>query len=174
MFRRCATLMSALLMVASLGWMFWVLLGSLVLRSEKPIQFGLWNPKGQDSVLSGLPGAHMMEHRTTKSRTWSTVLMVYSWDESRVDVPPAWSRLVEAPGFLLAHTTSAGLEQYQVYFPTWLPPIVFGILPALSLHRWRRRRRRAHRGQCLRCGYDLAQNVTGVCPECGNKFGSAA
>ena len=27
---------------------------------------------------------------------------------------------------------------------------------------------RHKRGLCLRCGYDLAGNVSGVCPECGN------
>jgi hypothetical protein len=29
------------------------------------------------------------------------------------------------------------------------------------------RRRRCKRGMCLACGYDLAHNVSGVCPECG-------
>jgi hypothetical protein len=27
---------------------------------------------------------------------------------------------------------------------------------------------RKAKGQCLRCGYDLTGNVSGVCPECGN------
>jgi hypothetical protein len=27
--------------------------------------------------------------------------------------------------------------------------------------------RRWDRGQCVRCGYDLTGNVSGVCPECG-------
>lgn len=31
------------------------------------------------------------------------------------------------------------------------------------LRRWRRRRR----GRCVKCGYDLTGNVSGVCPECG-------
>ena len=29
-------------------------------------------------------------------------------------------------------------------------------------------RRRLQGGQCLRCGYDLTGNVSGVCPECGS------
>ena len=29
-----------------------------------------------------------------------------------------------------------------------------------------RRRRRARKGLCLKCGYDLTGNVSGVCPEC--------
>ena len=31
-----------------------------------------------------------------------------------------------------------------------------------------RRKDRKKRGQCLHCGYDLSDNVSGVCPECGN------
>ncbi len=28
-------------------------------------------------------------------------------------------------------------------------------------------RRRFHEGRCIRCGYNLSGNVSGVCPECG-------
>ncbi len=31
----------------------------------------------------------------------------------------------------------------------------------------RRTRKRAARGLCTRCGYDLTGNVSGTCPECG-------
>ncbi|MHC4698175.1 MAG: hypothetical protein ACYTFA_15685, partial [Planctomycetota bacterium] len=34
------------------------------------------------------------------------------------------------------------------------------------LRRWHRRRK----GLCLKCGYDLTGNVTGVCPECGREL----
>lgn len=39
------------------------------------------------------------------------------------------------------------------------------------LHAWRdeRRRKRRASGLCLRCGYNLAGNVSGVCPECGER-----
>ena len=30
------------------------------------------------------------------------------------------------------------------------------------------RREREANGQCVRCGYDLTGNVSGVCPECGS------
>jgi hypothetical protein len=52
----------------------------------------------------------------------------------------------------------------------WIP---FLLLPGhVGLMLWyrspelRRRERRA-KGLCLRCGYDLHGNVSGVCPECG-------
>ena len=45
---------------------------------------------------------------------------------------------------------------------------VLAIYPTIALIRgpWRRHRRRK-RGLCLKCGYNLAGNVSGVCPECG-------
>ena len=53
--------------------------------------------------------------------------------------------------------------------PTWMPPVVLGAFPLLSL--WglpcRRRKSRMARGQCVTCGYDLTGNLSGVCSECG-------
>ena len=52
--------------------------------------------------------------------------------------------------------------------PTWTVSTIFAAYPMLAffrgpLRRWRRRRR----GLCIRCGYNLEGNVSGVCPECG-------
>ena len=33
-------------------------------------------------------------------------------------------------------------------------------------------RRRARKGYCLTCGYNLTGNISGVCPECGTKITS--
>ncbi len=52
----------------------------------------------------------------------------------------------------------------------WLPCILLGTYPVMVLFRGpllRHRRRR--RGACIKCGYDLTGNATGVCPECGTK-----
>lgn len=54
-------------------------------------------------------------------------------------------------------------------------PLVCGFLLAVAvstgahapLRRWRRRRH----GWCVHCGYNLVGNVSGVCPECGQKTG---
>lgn len=45
---------------------------------------------------------------------------------------------------------------------------ILGIYPAIAFIRgpWRRHRRR-RRGLCIRCGYNLEGNVSGVCSECG-------
>jgi hypothetical protein len=56
--------------------------------------------------------------------------------------------------------------------PYWAIEILAAILPVSALLRWRRRRRRANRlkqGLCAACGYNLRGNVSGVCPECGQR-----
>lgn len=54
--------------------------------------------------------------------------------------------------------------------PLWCPFLLFGTYPVVAfifgpLRRYRRRKR----GLCLKCGYNLTGNVSGVCPECGTK-----
>lgn len=61
-----------------------------------------------------------------------------------------------------------------VAIPLWIPLALFATPPAFALWSTRLRRLRIEAGRCPRCGYDLAGNTTGVCPECGNKIGSAA
>lgn len=55
-----------------------------------------------------------------------------------------------------------------VCLPLWMPLLVFATYPIIAFirgpfRRWRRRKR----GLCIRCGYNLEGNVSGVCPECG-------
>ncbi len=48
---------------------------------------------------------------------------------------------------------------------------ILGFYPAISLFRGPvRRHRRRRRGLCIKCGYNLTGNTTGVCPECGTAF----
>lgn len=49
--------------------------------------------------------------------------------------------------------------------------LVFAVLSPLLARRLLRTSLRAARGQCLRCGYDLRGNTSGVCPECGRRVG---
>jgi len=48
--------------------------------------------------------------------------------------------------------------------PFWLLLLLTAI-PTAWL--WHRDRRRIRPGCCLRCGYDLTGNTSGVCSECG-------
>ncbi|MBI4578634.1 MAG: hypothetical protein HY718_02975 [Planctomycetes bacterium] len=49
----------------------------------------------------------------------------------------------------------------------WGPFVVFMVYPGVAFRAWLIRRRRPSRGLCLHCGYNLAGNTSGVCPECG-------
>jgi hypothetical protein len=62
------------------------------------------------------------------------------------------------------------------WLPSPLMPILIfvpvGILVAVFIERpLRERRRRGRLGLCLKCGYDLRGNISGVCPECGTTAG---
>jgi hypothetical protein len=63
---------------------------------------------------------------------------------------------------------------YAAFCPTWFLILCLGAYPLICLVRgipgWRRNRRRRH-GHCLKCGYNLTGNTSGVCPECGLYFG---
>ena len=52
--------------------------------------------------------------------------------------------------------------------PFWPVSVHLFIYPVVAYYRGPRRRlRRTRKGLCLRCGYNLIGNVSGVCPECG-------
>ena len=69
--------------------------------------------------------------------------------------------------------TSAA-RYWTIHLPLWIPASIFALLFPLAsvpLYRlWHRRRN----GLCLRCGYNLEGNVSGVCPECGEAIGQDA
>lgn len=57
-----------------------------------------------------------------------------------------------------------------VAFPLWASVSILGAYPTTAFIRgrfrlWHRRRK----GLCIKCGYDLTGNVTGVCSECGEE-----
>ena len=61
---------------------------------------------------------------------------------------------------------SSGFVRY--FIPLWMPFILFATYPTIvfirgPLRRYRRRRK----GLCVKCGYNLTGNTTGICSECG-------
>lgn len=58
----------------------------------------------------------------------------------------------------------------RIRLPLWLPLLAFLSLTTLSGWAIQRQRRRERVGLCSRCGYNLTGNVSGVCPECGEKI----
>ena len=84
----------------------------------------------------------------------------------------------KAVGFELVYgnSTEHHLPEDRVYavwalranVPLWCPFALFAACPTITFIRGPLRRyRRRRRGLCLKCGYDLTGNVTGVCSECG-------
>ena len=52
--------------------------------------------------------------------------------------------------------------------PIWCPIVLFTTYPTIAFIRGPLRRFRRHRkGLCVKCGYNLTGNTSGVCPECG-------
>jgi hypothetical protein len=54
----------------------------------------------------------------------------------------------------------------QLWLPLWMPFLVVAVPTAFLF--WRDRRR-IPCGHCQKCEYNLTGNVSGVCPECGEK-----
>ena len=58
----------------------------------------------------------------------------------------------------------------QVGVPIWFLFVLFAAYPTIAFIRgpvWRYWRCR--KGLCVKCGYNLTGNVSGVCPECGSR-----
>jgi hypothetical protein len=91
---------------------------------------------------------------TQLRRTWSVVAPEWLWESGQ---PHVWPGLPRWPGFVL-DTTFYG----AVVFVVW------PLAGRVGRRGWGRVRARARRqrGECVSCGYDLAE-TTGPCPECG-------
>jgi len=60
-----------------------------------------------------------------------------------------------------------GTTGWTICIPLLAISCVLAVYPIANapLRRWRRRRK----GLCVKCGYNLTGNLSGVCPECGTK-----
>jgi hypothetical protein len=94
------------------------------------------------------------------------------------DRPPFWlnpSTVVSAGAFLLVQATLAVDRQWHGAVVAAVYVVVaYGLVVCVSYDAYRRQRlraagRRRLQGRCVRCDYDLTGNVSGVCPECGER-----
>ena len=89
---------------------------------------------------------------------------VVAYSRSTLTLPPG---SVERDRSLGRAATSQRLF-WRASVQMWFLFVLFGAYPATvfirgPLRRWRRHRK----GLCIRCGYNLEGNVSGVCSECG-------
>jgi hypothetical protein len=96
------------------------------------------------------------------------------WGHRQWTYEEAWGRIRDGDWWRVGFAAGAGRgttwppwAYRAVAFPLWLPTLLAAIAPAVSFYRRWRRARRAARGCCTACGYDLRASP-GVCPECGH------
>ena len=70
-------------------------------------------------------------------------------------------------GLSQGHPGRWGETNYGVAIPISFAILCFGVLPAIWLFKWNKRRK-VGPNACSGCGYDLTGNESGVCPECGH------
>ena len=62
-------------------------------------------------------------------------------------------------------------DLWEISVRLWWMILLFAIYPTIAFIRGPYRRyRRRKKGLCLKCGYNLTGNVSGVCPECGEQI----
>lgn len=72
------------------------------------------------------------------------------------------------PGVMGGVYYLSSIRHERAFFISWwLLTGLLAVLPALVARKWLQKRSRLLQGLCTCCGYNLAGNVSGVCPECG-------
>jgi hypothetical protein len=81
------------------------------------------------------------------------------WSISRAQGSPRW----------LPSCSCTSAQGIRFEIPLWIPFLLVAMPTTLLF--WRDRRC-VPAGHCRKCGYNLTDNVSGVCPECGEKIPS--
>ena len=84
----------------------------------------------------------------------------FRWAWKGISIGPGLSGL----GLNLPDWTIGPKQVWRIFVPLWIPFLLIAAPTAWLFHR---DRRRIPPGHCLRCGYDLTGNTSGVCSECG-------
>lgn len=63
-------------------------------------------------------------------------------------------------------------RQHRLQLPLWIPLILSALMLVPFVRHFVVRQYRTRQGLCLTCGYCLKDNVSGLCPECGDPLPS--
>lgn len=125
----------------------------------RTIALAVWCAGAPLMALAGWPLDALRLSRRAWLAAWLAVaFLLCLWT---IGAHRSYERAVSRNGSLTAYVLfSLNFGSYLV----WPGLVALGLL---------RRRRRARRGCCPDCGYDLTGNVTGRCPECGRAAAGA-
>ena len=157
-FKWVVTALSAFLLVV------WIVIANLQLAY-------LWRT-GQITLANGCFFLHQGTQTINSSSAWVGPMGPDPMVPSRARwglVLPSWDRTLWISRQAGSASVSRGVN-LDVRVPIWLP-LVLSVSPALVLWLWRDRRPGV--GWCQECGYNLAGNTSGRCPECGIRVGRA-
>lgn len=81
-----------------------------------------------------------------------------------------WSeQCVHFIGFTFTWRTPTN-PTFQIGVPYWLICLAISFPCLIRVTRYVKAKQRKAQGVCINCGYNLTGNVSGICPECGEKI----
>lgn len=115
-----------------------------------------------DSVDDIKAGRDAMQGMTARWRFTQFFEIIEHWPNSWSD----WSELGLTNPQIARFEGEGRVYWHVLWLPLWLPLLAAAIPTAILFNR---DRHRIPPGHCMKCGYDLTGNTSGVCSECGTK-----
>jgi len=124
-----------------------------------------------------LPGVPMKKRMQVLTPSRRLVVILYKVSEGN----PQWNTGQEigdgGAGFYFRSVKVAfpwqgdylARERYELHLPPWVAIALLLAYPAIFVPRQARNLLRRKRGLCVKCGYNLTGNTSGICPECGQR-----
>ena len=171
-----------LLFLAATGLSWLPMLGSSLESNPTTIQYLKWEKAGvaihrvgRSLVLTHL-GKIISEKVNAAGRRVQTIRFLdkpgHNFDpflrDSLVQFELEEIRSDLRSGQLLLRRSDVGVTVLAI--PCWFLPILFSAYPIFAGFRALSRHHNLEHGLCMKCGYNLVGNTSGVCPECGRAF----
>lgn len=130
--------------------------------------------EGRIGYVAWIPESKaLMRYRKPYHRFHRMTPDAFSYDHMSLFDPSngVWWRGVE---YIRSTDQFTHITLRKIWLPFWLIVVGLFMLPLLRVTVWLRQSLRAsHRrrqGRCISCGYNLAGNTSGTCPECGMRL----